>query len=468
MPAMAASPLVTTDPSLRPSFKRAVSDYVVSCPDRSLTVTVRRTPGTRVVVGGRRTREERTVPIEPGQAVQIIVGRRDRVTRHSVRCLPRDFPSWRYHRRAGAQVPRWYLLTPGVHFDKPRKPFAAIFDRNGVPVWWFKPASGMIHDLQLTGDGNIAYTEAGPLGYGNDEKSAHRIIRPNGRLVRSIKAVGSPTDFHDVKQLGKDYLLFTYRQREHVDLSAYGGPSDATVLDSEIQRINRRGRLVWSWSTRDHIDLAETGRWWPIVGSPPSAPGSSGHDLTHINSVEPVGRGDLLISLRNTDAVYRIRMSDGRIRWKLGGTKTSRSLRVVGDRANYPLGGQHDARAWGDSVTIFDNGTDLNRPPRVVRFEIDTKRRRAILREKLRDPRVTGESLCCGSARKLGSGNWLVDWGGPSGVSSLLTPGGRPIGRLVFDDQYFSYRAVPARANAISAARLRAGMDALYAAGGAD
>ena len=467
--AMASSPAVTTEPSLQPGFHRSVSDYVIRCPDRSLTVAVRRIRKTKVVVDGRRTtREQRTVPIEPGKAVPIVVGQRGRVTRHFVRCLPDDFPRWRY-RHVGAQVPRWYLLTPGIHFEKPSVPFVAIFDHHGVPVWWYRPIEDA-HDALLVG-GNIAYAEANAGGFGYEEFGAYRILRPDGSLVRTIRAVGSPTDFHDLQRVGRDYLVLTYRPRDHVDLSAYGGPTDATVLDSEIQRIDRRGRLVWSWSSRDHIALAETGRWWPYVLSHShTAGGCECYDVTHINSVEPVGR-DLIVSLRHTDAVYRIRMRDGRIRWKLGGTRTPRSLRVVGDSAEYPLGGQHDARLWRGTVTIYDNATDLERRPRVVRYAIDTKRRRATLLERLRDPRVT-DADCCGSARKLGNGDWLVDWGAsrsaPDVVSSLLNPSGRLVFRLTFAEQLFSYRAVPARAEAISASSLRAGMDAMYAAGEAD
>lgn len=468
--ATAASPVVTTEPSLQPGFKQAVSDYVVRCPDRSLTVTVRRARKTRVTVDGRRTREERSVPIKPGQAVPIIVRKEDRVTRHSVRCLPDDFPGWRF-RRVGPQTPRWYLLTPGPNFDAPPNPFAVIFDHNGVPVWWLRAPTGVFHNLGLI-DGKITYAEAADKGFGYHDEKAIRIIRPNGRLIRSIKAVGSPTDFHDLKQVGRDYLVATYRQRPHVDLSAYGGPEDATVLDSEIQRINRRGRLVWSWSSRDHIDFAETvirPEGAALTGTPlPN--GSTVYDMTHINSVEPVG-DDLIISMRNTDSIYRIRTSDGRIRWKLGGTETPRSLRVVGDPADYPLGYQHDARLWRGTLTVFDNGTDVEppRPPRAVRYAIDTKRRRAILREEVTDPRVTDESLCCGNAKKLGSGDWVIGWGGgPNGAMSVVTPRGRVITRLTIDDGFFSYRAVPARARAISAVRLRAGMDAMYSAGEAD
>ena len=449
----AAAPLVTTDPPLQPGFSPRVSDYAVRCPDRS------------VAIRGRGYRGPESVPVEPGQAFKFRVRRKGRRSRHFARCLPDDFPTWRF-RRVGPQARQWYLITPGISFSNPIKPFIAVFDRHGAPLWWYRSPTGVAHDAKII-DGDIAYAEAPPGGvFGAEDRLAYRIRRPDGRLVRSIRAVGPPTDFHDLQVIGRDYLVLAYHPREHVDLSAYGGPADATILDSEIQRIDRRGRLVWSWSSKDHIGLDETERWWPFIVSHPSTltDGSEAYDATHINSIEPVG-DDLVISLRHTDAVYRIRMSNGRVRWKLGGTKTRRSLRVVGDPADHPLGGQHDARIWNGTVTIHDNGTDLHRPPRAVRYAIDTKRRTATLRESLIDPRVS-VSLCCGSAQKLAGGDWLIGWGG-EGVSSLLTPHGRLISRFTFPE-IFSYRTLAEPETALARSELRAGMNALYAAGEAD
>ena len=287
-------------------------------------------------------------------------------------------------------------------------------------------------------------------------------------MVRSIQTVGSPTDFHDIQRVGRDYLVLTYRRRDNVDISAYGGPSDATILDSEIQRIGPRGRVTWSWNSRDHIPLAETGRWWEHVVDNPVVldDGSQAYDVTHINAIEPVG-DDLIVSLRHTDAVYRIRTRDGRIRWKLGGTETRRSLSVVGDPADYPLAGQHDPRLWNGTLTVHDNATNLLRPARAVRYAIDTKRRTATLLESVMEPQVP-TSLCCGSARKLPDGNWLIGWGG-YGVSSLLTPSGSLVSRFKFENQaLFSYRTVSAPESAASRSSLRAGMDAMYRAGVAD
>jgi Arylsulfotransferase (ASST) len=448
-----AAPLVTTDPPLQPKFAPRITDYAVRCPERT------------VAVSGRRYEGPESVALEPGQAFSFRVRHDGLHTRHFVRCLPDDFPSF-FFRGEGRQKPRWYLLTPGVSFSSPVKPFVTIFDQHGAPLWWYRSPSGQAHDARLI-DGSIAYAEAPPGGIFNPEEAlTYRIRAPDGTLVRSLQAVGVPTDFHDFQPLGRGFLVLTYHPRPHADLSAYGGPTDATVLDSEIQHISRRGRLLWSWNSKDHIDFAETGRWWPfVVGNPQTLPdGTQAYDTTHINSIEVAGE-DLIVSLRHTDAVYRIRMTGGRVRWKLGGTETPRSLRVVADPADDTFGGQHDARLWNGTLTVHDNATDLGRPPRAVRYAIDTKRRTATLLESVTDPRAPS-SLCCGSARKLDDGNWLIGWGGV-GTSSLLTPHGRLIGRFTFEE-LFSYRTIAQPESAVERADLRAGMDALYAAGEAD
>ena len=57
-----------------------------------------------------------------------------------------------------------------------------------------------------------------------------------------VKAVGGPIDSHDIQHLPNgDFLVLTYKPRDHVDLSSFGGPADATVVDAEIQEITRRG-----------------------------------------------------------------------------------------------------------------------------------------------------------------------------------------------------------------------------------
>src|SRR5687767_3795689 len=94
VPAATAAPLVSTEPSLQPRFKPAITDYAVRCPDRSVTF------------GGRGYDGPESVSIEPGQAVKFRARRENRRSRHFVRCLPDDFPTWKY-KRNGRQEARW-------------------------------------------------------------------------------------------------------------------------------------------------------------------------------------------------------------------------------------------------------------------------------------------------------------------------------------------------------------------------
>lgn len=261
-----------------------------------------------------------------------------------------------------------------------------------------------------------------------------------------------------MQELGNgNFPLVSYKPRDHVDLSAFGKPSDATVVDAEIQELTPAGSLVWSWNSKEHIDLAETDRWW---STPPTRlpDGRDAYDYAHINAVEPDGSG-LVVSLRHTDAIYRISRSYGQIEWKLGGTTTGESLIVSGDPLSHTLGGQHDVRRLADgTVSVFDNGSQLSRPPRVARFRIDAAARTAVLVESLSDSEIP-TSVCCGGARKLSSNGWLVAWGGNPVIAEYAADKSR-IFKLHFTDTgAVLYRAFPVPGGRISAAQ---GMDSMF------
>ena len=119
---------------------------------------------------------------------------------------------------------------------------------------------------------------------------------------------------------------------------------------------------------------------------------------------------------------------------------------------NHLLSGQHDARVLGDSeISIFDNGTTSNRNPRVLTLKIDEKNMKAKISRV-----ITGSSQsissCCGTARQLKDGAWLVNWGGKldqqrgtfaNGVSSTELPNGVATRILVRPTNVFSYRVIP-------------------------
>lgn len=414
--------------TLRPNFSAANKAYAVECagPVR-LRVESGGEGGPARIGGGPTFRGKRSklVELAPSQAVMVRKGSR----RYAVRCLPADFPAYTYKGERPGRV-GLYAVTP-LSFGELVPSYVVIFNRYGAPVWWLRSPERAI-DARALSDGTIAFSTYYGGGYGIDPRQEYRFVRPDGRVVGSLQTAGVATDHHDlVETRDGNYLVLAYKERaQEVDATPFNGDPSATILDSMIQKLSPDGRVLWRWNSRDHIRLAETARWWPGLTEP--------YDVTHINSVEEMAGGDLLISLRHTDAVYRIDELTGEVVWKLGGTPTSRSLTTELD-PNRPLfGGQHDARQLADgTITVFDNGTDLERSPRAVRYRIAGGSARLIA--QVREP-FTSRSRCCGSARRL-PGSWLVSWGGTSIVSGFL-PGGGRIFTLDLPGR-FSYRAVP-------------------------
>jgi hypothetical protein len=284
------------------------------------------------------------------------------------------------------------------------------------------------------------------------------IRRLDGSVVRLLGGVGCTPNFRDVELLPDNgYQVACYVKRDHVDLSAYGQPSDATVADAWLEEVGPAGGLRWQWKSEDHVPLSETtSQWWPTLGPPPG----DYYDIVHWNSFAPAGSAEIT-SLKYTDAIYKIDKSNGNIIWKLGGTTRPESLEVKDDPHPYTFGGQHDVSRLPDgTVTVFDNRNDLGEPPRAVRFRIDEQARMATLVEQVNDP-VVKRSFFGGSARRMAGGDWVVSWGGDPYVREL-TPAGEPVFTLQFAEDFFSYRAFPIPRGRLSAATLRAAMDRMH------
>jgi hypothetical protein len=186
----------------------------------------------------------------------------------------------------------------------------------------------------------------------------------------------------------------------------------------------------------------------------------------HWNSIESTGTG-FILSYRHLDALYGIDQASGNVVWKLGGSTRPESLTVVGDPVfdgGSHFGGQHDGRMLGDgTVTLYDDGTGFDRAPRAVRYAIDTNGRTATLLDSVSDPQIAG-SPCCGSARDLGSGVWVVGWGGTS--HGTETVGGGRQYALSFPG-YLVYRLLPLTSSQVTVDQLVSAMDAKFASAGA-
>jgi hypothetical protein len=391
----------------------------------------------------------------PGEDFTFYV-RQESQEAYRVRCLPADFPPWRFERLAE--------IDPGlfvVAFQESReaRPWVIVFDHAGTPRWWYSPATRALWG-QVLSDGTLSWARAYGDGYGLDPRMAHEVRTPAGKLLRLVRTKGSIIDGHEFREVGVGRVLVDSYAPETADLRRYGGPRRAAIVSAEVQELDRRGRERWNWNSRGKIALAETGRWWRNVLSNPRRrlQGRLAFDPVHINAIEPRGNGEVVISTRHTDAIYGIDRSGGEIAWKLGGSKTADSLRVLGDPALKLFGGQHDARIAADGrLSVYDNGKDRPRRPRVAFYRLDLENGTARYLSQLNDPEVKA-SHCCGSARELAEGGWLVSWGDNPLVTAFDAQE-----RIAFRLQLAAstFRAAPVPPGAVSIAELDRGLEAM-------
>jgi hypothetical protein len=368
--------------------------------------------------------------------------------------LPADFPPTRFE--SIHPVPFGLFVVTYTGDDD--RPWVIVFGTDGKPRWWFNPDTRALWG-QIVGDGRVVWARSFGDGYGLDPRMAHEVRTESGKLLRLVSTEGSIVDGHEYRELADGNVLLDTYVPETADLRRVGGPRRATIVSAEVQEVDPAGKVLWHWNSRGHIALSETGRWWHnVLSNPRRRLQREAYDPVHVNSIEPRGPDEVIVSTRHTDAVYGIDRATGEINWKLGGSPTGKSLRVVGDPATKLLGGQHDVRLDRHGrLTVFDNGKDRPRRPRVVFYKLDLAAGKAIYKGQLNDPEVK-RSHCCGSARELPDGGWLVSWG-----DNKLVTGFDREGQIAFRLHLPAptFRAVPVPPGATSVRQLARGMSAM-------
>jgi hypothetical protein len=151
----------------------------------------------------------------------------------------------------------------------------------------------------------------------------------------------------------------------------------------------------------------------------------------------------LLISARETSAVYKIDRKTGEVMWRLGGKNSDFEM---GEGTRFAF--QHDARRLPDgTISIFDNGSLIfeNGTPKAVEesraivLKLDEERMRAsLVREYTHPDKQYADAA--GNMQVLPNGNVFVGWGRGLAISEFSHEG-----ELLFDlrvsPEHRSYRA---------------------------
>src|SRR5262249_19413002 len=220
----------------------------------------------------------------------------------------------------GASLPPYIFVAPrGYTSTSVGQSGLMIVDRDGSLVWFGPPLGGtpLNFTTQEYRGKPVLTWSAGVVNEVGVTTGTSYIADSSYRVIATVKAGnGAQTDLHDFKLTPQGTALVTAHRKVSADLSALGGPATGAVLVSAAQEIDvATGKVLLDWNSLDHVPLTESRQ--PLRGGTAATP----YDYFHINSIALAPDGDLLISSRNTWAVYKVARRSGAIRWRLGGKK---------------------------------------------------------------------------------------------------------------------------------------------------
>lgn len=350
------------------------------------------------------------------------------VSRHQYRTAPSDLPSFAVERWPG-ELSEGYLfvsLFDNEAFAYPSYLF--ILDNEGEIIFYDAPAPlPVTADFKKQDNGLLTYfarTNDGNLFAAIDQ---HYLV------VREYRAIGHPTDIHDLQLLDNGHALLLIHDIRLMDLSQVypGGPEEAPVVGCIVQEIDQNDEVVFEWSSWDYlgeIELVDTNQ--PLDRTPLL--------YFHCNSVEEDQDGNLLLSSRHLDEVTKISRLTGDIIWRMGGRKND--FEFVNDTG---FSYQHDARRLPNGrLTVYDNGL-AHVPPRSrgVEYVVDEVNMTVRKTAEFRSVPDT-YAISMGNMQTLPNGNRLVGWGFSSmPVLTEFDSQGNRLFELSTDPPFRSYRA---------------------------
>lgn len=436
-----------------PAFDPAVERYAITTTDATAgTVTVTATtsdPDGRVYVDGRLDADGTATltGLTEGDEIAVFIVDSAGTARHSFIYLPVGFPTLQ-RADVGAVDPSALadgkvMLTLG-QWVAPSPFFETAVDREGVPAMVrtttrsmdLKPIPGGHYSVfrSTTADGRTGMDQV-ELDGAFQEVARHRTVG----LV--------DTDGHDVVVAddGSRYLL------------AYEPDAGTGLTDAVIQQLSPTGQVLFEWNSRDHVDVASES---VVVGRTNAA------DYAHVNSIQVMADGDLLVSFRHLSSVFKIARTEhdgfqvGDVVWRLGGHLSDFTFtNLQGDPDGGPCAQHTAAELPNGHILMFDNGAWAQEPlcidpsdvtgdvtsrvpTRIAEWAIDETTHEATLVWSFSMP--TRYAIFAGSAERLANGSTLVGWASsPESVASEVDASGDLVWDLVrtSSPSYFTYRA---------------------------
>jgi hypothetical protein len=303
-----------------------------------------------------------------------------------------------------------------------------ILNPRGHLLWYHPTASQgagpQVRDLRVQryhGQAVLTYWEGRTVKPPGGGRGVDQILNKHYQRIRTVSPgnglQSQGADSHEflLGHEGNEATAFIeVWKRVDANLTSVGGPPNGPTFDWIIQEIDiATGKVIWEWHSLGHV---------PVDYSYANY-SSSPYDYFHMNSIQQLSSGNILISSRNTWAVYLINKKTGKIIWRLGGKHSSFKM---GPHTNFEW--QHDATLHSNGLlTLFDDGATPKEESqsRALELHISTATHRATLIHAFKHkPPVLATAE--GSVQLLSNHNVFVGWGrGP--YFSEYTPSGRQV-----------------------------------------
>jgi arylsulfotransferase ASST len=302
---------------------------------------------------------------------------------------------------------------------------------------WFKalsPAGTRAANLQVQQyEGKPVLTWwQDPLIAGGSRTAGEVIANSAYQDIATIRAGnGYQPDLHEFQITPQGTGLITVYDAIDCNLAAVGGPRDGAVADTLLQEIDlKTGLVMYEWHSLDHVPLASS----YSSAAPTSV--REPYDYFHINSIDVEQDGDLLVDSRNTWAAYDVDAKTGRVRWELGGKRSSFAM-----GPGTATAWQHDAIQQPDgAITFFDNGAfpQVHPQSRAIELTLNMTNMTARLVRSYEhsNPLVAGSQ---GNVQALAGGDWMVGWG-QAGYLSEVSAAGQVLFNAHLPPSWESYR----------------------------
>ena len=310
---------------------------------------------------------------------------------------------------------------------------ALIVDSIGR-IRWYLQLNQRIQDLEPEADGRLFLSlmnsdpfVSGQLDYITGQYHA---IDMAGNYLGKWTITGPYfTDAHEIRMTSRGTALLLGFDIRQMDLSSFGGQTNAQVVGNLLQEVDSVGRIFFLWNAFDHFGITDIDPSVPLTGAR--------IDWNHGNAVEIDADGNYLISFRNLSEVSKISSQNGTVLWRLGGARNE--FQFGGDTSKFSF--QHGVRRLANgNLILFDNG-NTHSPPfsRAVEYRVDETARTATLVWQYRpDPDLY--SFALGFAQRLSSGNTLVTFG-PRSTVHEVSPSSRLLWSLTLPGGGWIYRA---------------------------